>query len=542
MVACGETRAPDRTPPARRPAEVEAPTAPAADAGAPDADAPDGGTAVAAAATPTDAGAEPTTVEADASAGDDADGGPPVYAEVTGDPARFPLHAIATSFETRILPAPRDVGDRIGYLRNGARMRVGPPQRGGGCGGTWHELPTGGFACTSDGLQVSERPISRPSAPPPPCLDCPLPYQYVFTRLANTPMLAKLPGDDETRVIDELIAARERPPAPAPAPAPRVAPIAIADGGAVPAAPSADGGAPAEVVRAAGSEAAETDATEAPPAAAETRRAPSVISWLERGFFVSLNRVIGAKNRRLYFKTVEGRYVPENRAFRFSGFTPWHGERLNGDASRLPIYLVRSIGAKMVPAPDSHGLEETRVDRLTKLEVVATEGRYYRLASGYRIEKGYVSKLAVVPPPADLAPGEKWIDVDLSEQTLVAYEGDRPILATMVSTGKEDFDTPTGTFRIKSKHIATTMDGNTASDGPYSIEDVPWTMYFFRSYALHGAFWHRQYGIARSHGCVNLSPIDAQFLFGWTLPALPPGWHGVTARRDNPGTRVIVRD
>jgi hypothetical protein len=116
-----------------------------------------------------------------------------------------------------------------------------------------------------------------------------------------------------------------------------------------------------------------------------------------------------------------------------------------------------------------------------------------------------VARVAATPPPPALAPGEKWIDVDLSEQTLVAYEGERPVLATMVSTGKEDFDTPSGDFRIRSKHVATTMDGNTATDGPYSIEDVPWTMYFHRSYALHGAFWHRQLA-SPGHGCVNLSP------------------------------------
>lgn len=485
-----------------------------------------------------DAAAPPTADDEDAGLAETADGGPPQYPEVPGDPARFPLHAIATSLETRVMPAARDVGDRVGYLRMGSRTRVGPPVRGGGCGGTWHELPTGGFVCTSDGLLVSGQPVSRPSAPPPPCFDCPLPYGYGFTRFAQTPMLGKLPDLDETRVIDELIAERERPRVVVAAPA---APAASTDGGVPPAATDAGGPTPAEV-RVAASSAAETDATAAPASGAEARRAPSVVAWLERGFFVSINRLIGAKNRRLYFKTVYGRYVPESRVFRFAGFTPWQGVRLDGDASRLPLYFVKALRATMVPAPGTRGLEVTRADRLTLLDVVGAEGRSWRLASGHLIEKGFVARVAVTSPPPDLAPGDKWIDVDLSEQTLVAYEGERPVLATMVSTGKEDFDTPTGDFRIRSKHVATTMDGNTATDGPYSIEDVPWTMYFHRSYALHGAFWHRQFGIARSHGCVNLSPLDARFLFTWTEPALPAGWHGVHARRDRPGTRVIVHD
>ena len=81
-----------------------------------------------------------------------------------------------------------------------------------------------------------------------------------------------------------------------------------------------------------------------------------------------------------------------------------------------------------------------------------------------------------------------------------------------------------------------------ASDGPYSIEDVPWIMYFNGSIALHGAFWHSNFGHVQSHGCVNLAPTDARVLFGWTEPQLPTGWHGVEATADKPGTRVVVHD
>jgi lipoprotein-anchoring transpeptidase ErfK/SrfK len=86
------------------------------------------------------------------------------------------------------------------------------------------------------------------------------------------------------------------------------------------------------------------------------------------------------------------------------------------------------------------------------------------------------------------------------------------------------------------------MDGDVASDGPYSIEDVPWIMYFSGSYALHGAFWHSEFGRTKSHGCVNLSPEDARRIFGWTEPQLPEGWHGVVATEEKQGTRVVVHD
>jgi lipoprotein-anchoring transpeptidase ErfK/SrfK len=159
------------------------------------------------------------------------------------------------------------------------------------------------------------------------------------------------------------------------------------------------------------------------------------------------------------------------------------------------------------------------------------------------------TKASTSDPPKGLAPGEKWIDVNLKTQMLVAFEGDRPVFVTLVSTGKEDKDdpekdhkTPTGTWTIREKHIAATMDGDVTSDGPYSIEDVPWIMYFNGSYALHGAFWHNSFGRTRSHGCVNLAPTDAKALFGWSEPQVPRGWHAVWSTPERPGTRVVVHE
>ncbi|MCY1011068.1 L,D-transpeptidase [Nannocystis pusilla] len=149
--------------------------------------------------------------------------------------------------------------------------------------------------------------------------------------------------------------------------------------------------------------------------------------------------------------------------------------------------------------------------------------------------------------PKGLDPWERWIDVSVSQQMLVAYEGTRPVYVTLVSSGrkgtKEDpYETPRGRWRIYSKHVSTTMDGSSATDGNYSIQDVPWTMFFSGSYALHGAFWHRSFGAVRSHGCVNLGPSDARWLFHWSTPLLPEGWHGVNATDESPGSTVVVRD
>ena len=84
-------------------------------------------------------------------------------------------------------------------------------------------------------------------------------------------------------------------------------------------------------------------------------------------------------------------------------------------------------------------------------------------------------------------------------------------------------------------------DGSAAGDLPYSIEDVPFVMYFFKSFAVHGAFWHSNYGTQMSHGCVNLTPRDAKRLFDWTSPRLPSGWSAVFPTEYEPGTLVRVR-
>jgi hypothetical protein len=150
------------------------------------------------------------------------------------------------------------------------------------------------------------------------------------------------------------------------------------------------------------------------------------------------------------------------------------------------------------------------------------------------------------PPPPELEEGGKWIHVDISDQRLTAYEGDRPVFMTLVSSGNEEkdeeFATPRGTFWIQSKHVSTTMDNLALDEEAYSIEDVPWTMYFHANYALHGAFWHSVFGHLRSHGCVNMTPQDAKWIFDWSDPRLPLGWHGIVATKDRPGTLVKVTD
>ena len=84
------------------------------------------------------------------------------------------------------------------------------------------------------------------------------------------------------------------------------------------------------------------------------------------------------------------------------------------------------------------------------------------------------------------------------------------------------------------------MDGGDTPADAYDLADVPWTMYFHRGYALHTAYWHDKFGAVRSHGCVNLSPVDARWFFEWAGPVVPEGERFVRSTQENPGTWVWV--
>ncbi|MCO5187521.1 MAG: L,D-transpeptidase family protein [Anaerolineae bacterium] len=109
----------------------------------------------------------------------------------------------------------------------------------------------------------------------------------------------------------------------------------------------------------------------------------------------------------------------------------------------------------------------------------------------------------------------RWVDVDLTNQTLIAYENNIPVFSTYISSGMYQYPTVTGQFRIYYRLPEQDMNGYLLGYD-YYVEDVPYVQYFYEDYALHGAYWHNNFGIPMSHGCVNLSPIDAQWLYNFT--------------------------
>lgn len=142
--------------------------------------------------------------------------------------------------------------------------------------------------------------------------------------------------------------------------------------------------------------------------------------------------------------------------------------------------------------------------------------------------------------PHGVRENERWIDVDLDQQTMIAYDGDKPVYATLVSTGKAH-STPTAIHRIRKKHALTRLQSPAVALGSWDMPDVPFSMTFRKYYAAHTAYWHDGFGAERSQGCVNLAPKDARWLFDWTVPHVPAGWIEGSAYRDE-GTPIRLRD
>jgi lipoprotein-anchoring transpeptidase ErfK/SrfK len=143
---------------------------------------------------------------------------------------------------------------------------------------------------------------------------------------------------------------------------------------------------------------------------------------------------------------------------------------------------------------------------------------------------------------------DRWVEVDLSEQHLWAWDGDKLFLETPVSTGLPWFPTPTGEFVIWVKLRATRMEGGTGKYY-YDLPNVPYVMYFendeipaWRGYGLHGTYWHNDFGHVHSHGCVNLPTSAAKELYYFLYPNLPEGKSSVYASADNPGSRVVIHE
>jgi hypothetical protein len=344
--------------------------------------------------------------------------------------------------------------------------------------GRWFELARGGYVCTSRGFRVRESSPAVPQDATPPELQAPLPYRYA-------------------RVINEAALRFEQPMT--------------------------------------------ADEIAALPADFEPGRPPEGVEGRMVGdYFLALAEPERADDGTEYYRTVRGHYVrtedlkpvepPQMRGASLSG------KRLPlafvYGADQVPVYRISDGGQGRVRAGTAK--KHARVEVLGEVELDGA--RHWQTQNGLALPSEHVRVARAIERPRDVGDDERWVHVDLSEQALVAYQGDTPVYATLISSGKEGYDTAPGLFRIRHKYVSITMSGDDEKEGRYEVEEVPWTHYYDANFALHGAYWHDDFGKVRSHGCTNIAPADARWLYEFTSPHVPRRWHGV---RDD-GTAVLI--
>ena len=416
-----------------------------------------------------------------------------------------PQRVFAKRFVSPIRDAPTSESARLGYLRAGALLHSTTTEPLGyeGCEGGWYELDTGGYACNGRDILVFSGERLPELRARQPDREAVMPYEYATVR-GKTPLYKRLPKADELYTVPE-----EPPDAGVDSPAHELflEPIEIDN--------------------------------------------PLVVRILRPGFYVSLDRTF-EREGETYWRTQQNGFVPAKR-LRHKEWSDFHGQTLDGRRWDLPVAVTRSEETTVYRLNDREKVRAAR-ERLARRSWLAVRARrrigetvYLVIEDGTLVREADVLVIEASAPPAEVGEGERWIDVDLTHQVLVAYEWKQPRYVSLVSTGRArtpspelNYRTPKGLHRIRGKHLTSTMDNDEPGEPPYSLEDVPYVMYFRGAYAFHSAFWHDRFGRPRSHGCINLAPRDAKWLYNWAGPDLPESWHGGSETEGNPGTWVWV--
>jgi hypothetical protein len=387
-----------------------------------------------------------------------------------------------TAFEVELHAEPG--GRRVlGTARQGAVL-PGESVTGKGCaGGAWYRVNGGGHLCTADGVAVKDAVANAPAdaanpADAPewsPSFDEPNPLLYARVIRAGAPRLTALSDDDKAEAI---------------------------------------------------------------AAGASSRELGSLVSRSMHGdYFLALARKITHEGRA-YYKTVAGRFV-RAEDIELKPVPPMRGERLSGDEhgplafalDDTPVQCEAQGALKACGTMQKHA-------RFPVVGTVEQGGvRYLRGPDGVLVPETGVRVAEPIARPDGIPASAKWIHVHLASQTLTAYEGDTPVYVTLVSSGRDGYHTPAGVFNVDRKYLTKTMRGRDDVAGRYEVQEVPWTLFYDRNFAIHGAYWHNLFGRTKSHGCVNVPPVDARWLYYWSKVTLPEGWH---SREKIRGTYVYV--
>lgn len=284
----------------------------------------------------------------------------------------------------------------------------------------------------------------------------------------------------------------------------------------------------------------------------------AVVVTIEDGAITSEDGILGASTVRKrgatmigeipYWKIDGGKYISEE-LLRLHKPSEFGGTRLQGVSPfEMPMafaYSSNRPGDWVTVRND----KDQKVRRLKARAVISIKDTVlsgdgkpskYRIGENEFVLAKDMRLVTLYDPPVRTNEHERWFDIDLTSQILVAYEGKLPVYATLISSGTRKNPTETGIFRIWIKFSETTMSGRMGESDAYSVATVPWTQFYENDFALHTSYWHNRFGQQRSHGCINLSPKDARFVYFWSDPQVPVGWSMANSSTQSPGSIVRV--
>ncbi len=410
------------------------------------------------------------------------------------------------AMHTWIYVAPSDRSTKLGYFRAGAVVDRGEVSAGTeGCAGGWYRVRPRGYVCVGKGASLALDHQVVQAAFRGPLRHEPLPYQYVTSKSPPPHLYFRLPTrKDQERVEGPTLSEH------------------LASWGA--AEFSAMALDPVPPFLAAGRDLPK-------PYGAEEKLHYSVHSGRAKEASVFGLITSFAWTGRRFGLTTELDLIPLDRT------KPAHPSTFHGiviEQEGTPAFVTHQGVTKLKMGADGRLHEDGMAPfRSGWVLTGKSQGGLRETTQGaWLAAEDLIIADSHDDPVGFAAEGKKWIDVSIRKQLLVAYQGRRAAYATLVSTGISGMADPAvshatvrGIFYIHAKHVSATMDGDEATDS-YDLRDVPYIQYFHEGYALHGAFWHDDFGKPRSHGCINLAPADAAWLFEWTDPIVPPEWHG----------------
>ena len=257
--------------------------------------------------------------------------------------------------------------------------------------------------------------------------------------------------------------------------------------------------------------------------------------------FASILRQLQNDAGETWFEINPGEYVHEND-IQVAQVSDFQGVETTGQPERPFGWVVLEVRPSSVPdgEPDANF---DKLPRFTFVEIYDVvlgkdDWLWYDIGDGRWARQTHFSIVDVDPRPKGVGRDEFWTEVDLFEQTFAAYEGDRLVYATLISSGLNQWPTNEGLFQVWDRFREYKMSGAEGQVDYYFLEDIPYIMYFDdrNGIALHGTYWHDRFGFKHSHGCVNMPIKDAEWTFNWSAEAPNDLW--VWVHTSDPATLV----